>query len=147
METSLKQETETKTSRPFAAIAGRSTEQELEVLYQISASISSHLELAEVLNQIIGLVHQVTRCDACLLSPPAPSNQERVLQASKGPHPEDIGAIRLKLGEGITGWVAQEQQAVAITQNASRDPRFKLFFSLPADRYEAFLSGPGPAKA
>jgi signal transduction protein with GAF and PtsI domain len=146
METSLKQETDTKPPRPFATIAGRSTEQELEVLYQISASISSHLELDEVLNQIVGLVHQVTRCDACFLYLLDASNQELVLQASKDPHPEDIGAIRLKLGEGITGWVAQEQQAVAITQNASRDPRFKLFFSLPEDRYEAFLSVPVTAK-
>ena len=35
---------------------------------------------------------------------------------------------------------------MAITQNASRDPRFKLFFSLPEDRYEAFLSVPVTAK-
>ena len=94
METSLKQEAETKTTRPFSTIAGRSTEQELEVLYQISASISSHLELDEVLNQIVGLVHQVTRCDACFLYLLDASNQELVLQASKDPHPEDIGAIR-----------------------------------------------------
>ena len=37
-------------------------------------------------------------------------------------------------------------EAVAITQNASRDPRFKLFFSLPEYRYEAFLSVPVTAK-
>src|SRR5262245_32640013 len=145
MENSLKQDTET-TPLPFTSIAGRSVEQELEVLYQISASISSHLELDEVLHQIIGLVHQLTRGDACFLYLLDPSKQELVLQASKDPHPEDIGSIRLKLGEGITGWVAQEQQAVAISQNASRDPRLKLFFSLPEDRYEAFLSVPVTAK-
>ena len=78
MENSLKQDTETKTPRSFTAIAGRSTEQELEVLYQISASISSHLELDEVLNQIIGLVHQVTRGDACFLYLLDASNQELV---------------------------------------------------------------------
>ena len=133
-------------SAPFHVHRRTVVEQELEVLYQISASISSHLELDEVLNQIIGLVHQVTRGDACFLYLLDASNQELVLQASKDPHPEDIGSIRLKLGEGITGWVAQEQQAVAIAQNASRDPRFKLFFSLPEDRYEAFLSVPVTAE-
>jgi len=146
MENLLKQDTETKTPLPFTSLAGRSVEQELEVLYQISASISSHLELDEVLHQIIGLVHQLTRGDACFLYLLDASKQELVLQASKDPHPENIGTIRLKLGEGITGWVAQEQQAVAIAQNASRDPRFKLFFSLPEDRYEAFLSVPVTAK-
>lgn len=150
MENSLKQEAEVKKSRSFAAAGtagtARSTEQELEVLYQISTSVSSHLELDEVLTRIIDLVHQVTQCDACLLYLLDNSKQELVLQASKDPHPEDIGTIRLKLGEGITGWVAQEQQVVAITQNASRDPRFKFFFSLPEDRYEAFLSVPVTAK-
>lgn len=146
MKNTLKQGMEVSAPLSFTAAAGRSNEQELEVLYQISASISSHLELDEVLNQIIGLVHQVTQGDACFLYLLDAANQELVLQASKDPHPEDIGAIRLKLGEGITGWVAQEQQAVAITQNASRDPRFKLFFSLPEDRYEAFLSVPVTAK-
>jgi signal transduction protein with GAF and PtsI domain len=150
MENSLKQETELKKDRGLGVASAtnsvRSTEQELEVLYQISASISSHLELDEVLSQIIGLVHQVTHCDACLLYLLDESNRELVLQASKKPHPEDIGNIRLKLGEGITGWVAQEQQVVAITQNASKDSRFKFFFSLPEDRYEAFLSVPVTVK-
>jgi GAF domain-containing protein len=149
MENSLKQDAELTKNRNFAVASvssARSTEQELEVLYQISTSISSLLELDEVLNHIIDLVHQVTRCDACLLYLLDQSNQELVLQASKDPHPEDIGTIRLKLGEGITGWVAQKQQVVAITQNASRDPRFKFFFNLPEDRYEAFLSVPVTAK-
>jgi signal transduction protein with GAF and PtsI domain len=149
MENSLKQEAEPKRSRNFAAAGAsstRSTEQELEVLYQISTRISSHLELDEVLNHIIELVHQVTQGDACFLYLLDQSMQELVLQASKDPHPEDIGTIRLKLGEGITGWVAQEQQVVTIMQNASKDSRFKFFFSLPEDRYEAFLSVPVTAK-
>lgn len=145
MENSLKQETGSKSGRSFAA-AARSAEQELEVLYQISASISSHLELEEVLHEIIGLVYQVTQGDACFLYLLDESNQELVLQASKDPHPQDIGAIRLKLGEGITGWVAEKREVVAITQNAAKDPRFKLFFNLPEDRYDAFLSVPVTAK-
>jgi len=120
----------------------QSSDQELEILYQISTSISSRLELAEVLDQIIGLVNQVTRGDSCLLYLLDEAEQELVLQASKNPHPQNIGSLRLKLGEGITGWVAQEQKTVAISQNASKDPRFKLFFGLPEDRYQAFLSVP-----
>jgi signal transduction protein with GAF and PtsI domain len=131
-------------SQPTALL--RTAEQELEVLYQISASISSHLELDQVLNEIIGLVHQLTQCDACLLYLLHEPNQELVLQASKEPHPNDIGTIRLRLGEGITGWVAQNQEVVAITQNAAKDSRFKFFFTLPEDRYEAFLSVPVTVK-
>jgi hypothetical protein len=40
-----------------SAVRMQSSEQELEILYQISTSISSRLELTEVLDQIIGLVN------------------------------------------------------------------------------------------
>ncbi|MBI2611159.1 GAF and ANTAR domain-containing protein [Candidatus Gottesmanbacteria bacterium] len=48
----------------------------------------------------------------------------------------------MKMGEGITGWVAKEKKPVAILEGASLDPRFKYFRSLPEDKFEAFLSVP-----
>jgi signal transduction protein with GAF and PtsI domain len=46
------------------------------------------------------------------------------------------------MGEGITGWVAQHRQPVAVSQNAWSDARFQFFNELPEDRFEAFLSVP-----
>ncbi len=68
------------------------------------------------------------------------------MRASKNPHPKLIGRIKIGLGEGITGWVAREQQRVVIPSNASDDPRFKLFHNLPEDRHQAFVSVPIVAK-
>ena len=48
----------------------------------------------------------------------------------------------MKIGEGITGWVAGEKKPVILSEKAYKDPRFKKFSSLPEDRYEAFLSVP-----
>jgi len=48
----------------------------------------------------------------------------------------------MKIGEGVTGWVAQHRSIVALASHASSDPRFKSFRSLPEDTYEAFLSVP-----
>jgi uroporphyrinogen-III synthase len=48
----------------------------------------------------------------------------------------------LKLGEGLTGWVARERRLLSISREAYLDPRFKLFTDLPEDSYEAFLSAP-----
>ncbi|MBI3896064.1 MAG: GAF and ANTAR domain-containing protein [Acidobacteria bacterium] len=121
-------------------------ERELDTLYQISNSINSHLELDEVLGEIVRLVHEVTQGDSCLLYLLDDANRELVLRAAKDPHPCEIGSIRLKIGEGITGWVAQEQKVVAIAQNAYKDSRFKFFANLPEDRFEAFLSAPVTAK-
>jgi signal transduction protein with GAF and PtsI domain len=69
-------------------------------------------------------------------------NKELVLMASKNPHQKMLGKIKLKIGEGITGWVAKENKPVSISNNASDDPRFKFFHNLPEDKYQAFLSVP-----
>jgi signal transduction protein with GAF and PtsI domain len=116
--------------------------QELAILHQISHTISCTLDLDEVLQQIIDLVIQVTKGDSCLLYLLDSAEDFLVLRASKNPHPRLIGKISVKVGEGITGWVAQEAQPVAIARHASKDSRFKFFHTLPEDRYEAFLSVP-----
>src|SRR6058998_2495850 len=115
---------------------------ELQVLQQISQTISCNLDLDQVLRQIIDLVVEVTRGDSCLVYLLDEAEQSLVLRASKNPHPRIIGKISLRVGEGITGWVAREATRVAIPRHASRDPRFKFFHNLPEDRYEAFLSVP-----
>lgn len=115
---------------------------ELELLRQISESISCNLDLDDVLKQIIDIVVQVTKADACLLYLYDDRNKELILKATKNPHPKLIGRVRLELGEGITGWVARERKLVAIAKNATDDPRFKVFHRLPEDRYQAFLSVP-----
>jgi uroporphyrinogen-III synthase len=48
----------------------------------------------------------------------------------------------MKMGEGVTGWVAEHQSPVALPSKASSDPRFKGFPALVEDTYEAFLSVP-----
>src|SRR5881296_1316444 len=116
--------------------------QELRILHQISQSISSTLDFDQVLRQIVDLVIDVTRGDACLIYLLDREGDHLVLRASKNPHPRLTGKIELKVGEGITGWVAQEAQAVAIARHASKDTRFKVFQTLPEDKYEAFLSVP-----
>lgn len=116
--------------------------QELKILHQISQSISCSLDLDQVLRQIIDLVVNVTSGDSCLLYLLDETEDFLILRASKNPHPRLIGKIAVKVGEGITGWVAQEAQPVAIARNASKDTRFKVFHTLPEDKYEAFLSVP-----
>jgi len=116
--------------------------QELGILHTISQSIACTLDLDRVIDQIIGLVSNVMHGDSCLVYLLDETGEHLVLRGSKNPHPRLIGKIELKVGEGITGWVAQEAQPVAIARHASKDPRFKVFQTLPEDKYEAFLSVP-----
>ena len=115
---------------------------QVELLHQISNIVSSNLTLEKMLQQLVALTVEVTSCDACLVYLLDRHRKEIVLRASQLPHTKEIGHIRMKMGEGITGWVAQHKSVVALGANASADTRFKSFQKLPEDTYEAFLSVP-----
>lgn len=114
---------------------------ELSLLYNVAQSVHS-LEINELLNEIVKIASDVTKGDSCLIYILDKEKKTLVLRASKNPHPDLLRKIKMKLGEGITGWVAAEKKAVAISQGANKDPRFKFFRSLPEDRFEAFVSVP-----
>ena len=118
------------------------TKSQIALLHQISNIVSSDSTLENMLQDLIGLAADVTACDACLVYLVDHASSEIVLRASQLPHASEIGTIRMHMGEGITGWVAQRKSVVALGSHAAADARFKTFQSLPEDTYEAFLSVP-----
>lgn len=116
------------------------TEQQLALFQRISRFMVREMSLQEVLQGIVGLIVEYMQCDSCLIY--LMDGEELVLCASNMPHPSAIGAVRLKLNEGLTGWVARERRLLAISREAYQDPRFKYFRDLPEDTFEAFLSAP-----
>jgi signal transduction protein with GAF and PtsI domain len=123
------------------AVAEPTTSQ-VSLLHRISSIVSSEISLDEMLGEIVGLTVQVTQCDACLVYLLESESSEIVLRASQVPHKEDLGMLRMKMGEGVTGWVAEHKSVVALSENAAADRRFKRFQALVEDTYEAFLSVP-----
>ncbi|PYU22690.1 MAG: hypothetical protein DMG30_14035 [Acidobacteria bacterium] len=105
-----------------------------------SADNATAAPLGRVLAEVLELTTSVLKCDSCFVY--VLEKDELVLRASKNPHPEAVNRLKLKMGQGITGWVAEHGRTVALSQNASQDPRFQLFNDLPEDRFEAFLSVP-----
>ena len=109
-------------------------------LYTTASSVSRANPLHEVLKQVIEFSTAIVKCDSCFVY--VLEKDELVLRASKNPHPEIVDRLKLKLGQGITGWVAEHREPVAVELKAFEDPRFKLFNDLPEDHFEAFLSVP-----
>lgn len=112
----------------------------IDFLHEIGTRIAAADPLHEVLNQIVDFVSALVKCDSCFAY--ILEGDELILRASKNPHPEAVDRLKLRVGQGITGWVAEHREPVAVARNASQDPRFKFFTELPEDRYEAFLSVP-----
>ena len=115
-------------------------ERQLRLLQKISRFMVRDIGLAEAFHEVVELVVEFMGCDSCLLY--LLESDDLVLCASNNPRADTIGKVRLKLGEGLTGWVAKERRLLSISREAYTDPRFKLFTDLPEDAFEAFLSAP-----
>jgi uroporphyrinogen-III synthase len=111
------------------------------LLQRVSRIVNADLSLNEMLGQIVMLTAQVCGCDACIVYLLESATGEFVLRASQVPHPR-LGSLRMQLGEGVTGWVAQNRSPVALSSKAFGDPRFKPIPGLVEDTYQAFLSVP-----
>lgn len=109
-------------------------------VHDIGRRMATSDPLHAVLNQIVGFIETILRCDSCFIY--VLEEKQLVLRASKNPHPDVIDHLGLKLGQGITGWVAEHREPVVIDSGALRDPRFESFKDLPEDTFEAFLSVP-----
>jgi uroporphyrinogen-III synthase len=111
----------------------------MDFLHEISSRIAAADSFHIVLERIVEFVGTAVPCDSCFIY--VLEDQNLVLRASKNPHSE-VDRVGMPIGQGITGWVAEHREPVALAANASNDPRFKEFKNLPEDHFEAMLSTP-----
>jgi signal transduction protein with GAF and PtsI domain len=116
---------------------------ELHLLQRISRLMVREVTLADAIRGILTGVSELLSADSCLLY--LMDENELVLCAASHSS-RTVPTPRLKMSEGLTGWVARERRLLSISREAYRDPRFKAFSDLPEDTYEAFLSAPVVAR-
>jgi signal transduction protein with GAF and PtsI domain len=115
-------------------------ESSVDLLHEIGGRLATADGFHEVLNQVVEFASGLVKCDSCLIY--VLEGEHLVLRASKNAHPDVVDRLKLRVGEGITGWVAEHHEPVAISEKAAQDPRFQFFHELPEDSYEAFLAVP-----
>lgn len=115
-------------------------EEELRLFQRVSRLMTRELSLDDALHAVVDLIVDFMACDSCLIY--LVEDGELVLFASNAPDRSNIGKVRLRLSEGLTGWVARERRLLAISREAYSNPHFKYFKELPEDTFEAFLSAP-----
>jgi len=87
---------------------------ELSALNRIASSINSTLELAHVLDSALQEVQELFRVEACSLMLLDEPTGELVLETSRSQQGDRIQPVRLRVGEGIAGWVAREGQPLLV---------------------------------
>lgn len=107
-------------SNPSLEIELEREREKVRALQEIGAALSSTLDLDELLNLVLERISQVIdaeRATLYLLDEEAGEVWSKVAQGAQ------VKEIRLKVGEGIAGWVAKTGKALNI-EDAYKDPRF-----------------------
>lgn len=116
---------------------------EAAALRRISEATGQVVTTDDILPLIAEIALEVTDTESALVYLFNESGDTLVLRATTDePIKPLIGKLRLKIGEGITGWVAREKKHVAIASEAWSDERFKFLPDLNEDRYQSILSVP-----
>lgn len=109
---------------------------ELDAIREICRSINATSELRSILAGITNTTTKVMRVDSTSIYLLDVPSQQLVLKATTGLYPQAIDHGFLQMGEGLTGWAAQQRQIVAV-RDAQKDPRFR---EIPNTRERSFRS-------
>ncbi|MEK6776705.1 MAG: GAF domain-containing protein [bacterium] len=114
---------------------------EFEILRDILKISNSTLNLHERLNQVVEEIVEKMHVDACAIYLVKKGGETLSLKGAVGLNPEMINGISLKVGEGITGWVAAEKTPLAVLE-IFKDPRMKNFPGSWEEKYRSMISAP-----
>ncbi|MBU1262895.1 GAF domain-containing protein [bacterium] len=95
-----------------------------EVLQEISDLVGLDLEADEVLSLIMDSILKLMKTDAGSILLLDKSGERLTFKIAKGDKATEVKKFDIKVGEGIAGWVAQNNQSV-IAPHPKKDKRFK----------------------
>jgi len=110
------------------AAAGRAagpqtTARKLAILTDVVKTANSILEPRKVIELVMEKIRQLIPSEAWSVLLVDEERHELVFEAARGTKGGDLTAFRIRIGEGVAGWVAASGKP-AIVNDAAHDPRF-----------------------
>ncbi len=97
--------------------------QELTIFHDVAKALTSSLDLDSILQTIMEKMAEHFRPDTWSLLMLDEKQNDLYFAIAVGAAAEALKDVRLKIGEGIAGWVAKHGEEV-ILEDAAKDPRF-----------------------
>jgi sugar diacid utilization regulator/putative methionine-R-sulfoxide reductase with GAF domain len=114
---------------------------ELSFLVRLAQAAASTQRPDELLELIIRQATSAMDTDVCSLYLVSPRGRELLLTATNGLNETMVGKVVMRVGEGITGWVADTRRP-AVVADVSKEPHWKWVPGLDEDRFHSMLSVP-----
>src|SRR5437868_3384353 len=122
---------------PDSSLAAR----ELNFLVRLAQAAASTQRPDELLELIIRETTSAIGTDVCSLHLLTTPGRQLLLSATNGLNEHMIGKVTMKVGEGITGWVAESRRP-AVVPDVSKEPHWKWVPGLDEDRFHSMASVP-----
>lgn len=116
----------------------------LATLYDVSKSLAATIELKSLLTEIMKVITEKLKADAVSIFLVSPEKKHTlILEATTSEYLKpEIKKAEYKLGEGLTGWIAEKQESIRII-DPSKDTRAKgLYKEFFETEHGAFLGVP-----
>src|SRR6059036_4238450 len=97
--------------------------QELTIFHDVAKALTSSLDLDSILQTIMEKMAEYFRPDTWSLLMVDGEREELYFAIAVGDAAETLKTVRLKVGEGIAGWVARHGESL-IVPDVYNDPRF-----------------------
>ncbi len=114
---------------------------ELGFMVRLAQAAAATQKPDELLDLIIREATSAMGTDVCSLYLLEPGGEQLLLTATNGLNENMVGRVRMKVSEGITGWVARTREPT-VAPDVSRDPHWKWVPGLDEDRFHSMLSVP-----
>ena len=112
-----------------------------DLLRQVIGLTAQDLGGTELFGRIADLVARTADADVCFLHVVDGMAGDLVLAGATPPFEHLVGTIRLKLGEGIAGWVAERGEP-ALVKDKWDDPRYHYIPALRGEEFSSMVSVP-----
>jgi len=111
-------------------------------LIEIGNNLTTTLDIETLMTKVLSVAAEMLRFEDCTVFLLDDMSNRLILAASRGVLANRLGEAPYKVGEGITGWVAEHGTAVRLVDPSS-DPRWRgLCIEFPRDEIGALLAVP-----
>lgn len=117
-------------------------DRELALLRELIQAASSGPGVEPLAAAAARMITAATGTDVCFVHVLDDSDRSLTLAGATPPFDSEVGKIRLPIGLGISGWVADHREPVVISRNKEADPRYMPFESLRGRDFTSMVSVP-----
>ena len=111
-------------------------------LHEIISTVSSSLDLEQVLAAIARLLTDASAVHACFVYLLEDGGERLVLRGASDPYSHLAGSVVLERGEGLAWSAIERREPAFIREGARRDPRFKYVREIDEERFQSLVSVP-----